>query len=104
MRFDQSLQYQFVLFYRGAEPTEPKELRDLPDVISRQLEGVPSLGLYFQKREIEHGMVISQVPGQPAMPPVPSVRWTAASGIWKLAWTPLRIDLVFDALGFSQIA
>jgi hypothetical protein len=35
--------------------------------------------------------------------PMLALTWRAGSGVWRLTWTPARLDLVFDARGYSEI-
>jgi hypothetical protein len=97
-KFDKSLQYQFSLFYFD-NGLEANELKQLPALISRQTPTTKSLGLKLVRRENAATVVLAGRQGAS----MPYFEWSAGSGIWKLTWTPIRLDLVFDALGYADI-
>jgi hypothetical protein len=96
IQFDQSLQYQFALFFddNNQEPT-PAELREIPEAISKPVPGIKFLGLKLGSRE--------QALRGGAPVPLPVLLWKSGSGVWRLTWAPDRLDLYFDAAGFAQI-
>jgi hypothetical protein len=98
IEFDQRLEYEFVLFFDDRSLADSSETKDLPKTISQQQPDSKSFGLKLGSRE--DTTVVQR--GTPL--PQPMVTWKAGSGIWKLVWTPQRLDLYFDALGYQEIA
>jgi hypothetical protein len=98
MKFDQSLQYQFVLFFSQPADPELRYLKELPSIMSQQVPNTKSLGLKFSQ-ERQPGM--AQAAGVAGT--MPSFIWGGGTGIWKMTWTPIRLDLTFDAGAFAEI-
>ena len=98
INFDQVLQYQFALFFEDLQ--ESADLKNLPAIVGKQQPSGKALGLKLGRQEREEGVLLSQRAGAV---PRPVITWKAGSGIWKLTWTPERLDLYFDAIGFQDV-
>lgn len=97
-KFDRSHTYQFVLFFPqnvfviGQHSAPP----ELGEVVSRFSGAGARLGLKFGTPQIE--TIISPTG------PTQAVVWAAGGGIWRMSYSLQRLDLIFDAMGFSDIS
>jgi hypothetical protein len=92
--FDQLLQFQFVVFFAEKET-------DLVALQEKAVQLPTVLGNAGVRKEIGMSLKSPAVATAPAAGSAPLVQW--AAGVWRVVWTPQRIDLVFDALGYSEL-
>jgi hypothetical protein len=69
----------------------------LPDVVSRPVDGMQSLSLKLAQVQPEQNVVVL-----PTGATTSGLTWRSASGFWRLAWSPARIDVHFDARGYAE--
>jgi hypothetical protein len=96
MNFDRRLEFQFGLFLVAVQAKVAREAIgslskhfDDPKGQPRIKFGDPTL----EDSVITHGTQVIQVP---------SVTWT--SGLWRMVWSPLRLDVYADARAYADVA
>lgn len=95
LAFDQVYTYQFVLFMEEQAEMSAETIARLPDVVSRPVDAPRNLGLKLGKSQPEQSLV--------ALPTgISAAGLTWRSGFWRLAWSPARIDVHFDARGHAE--
>lgn len=105
IHFDSELRYQFVVFFSGADPDA---LPVDPTVVAEELtaqrpQHKDNFALKFRGQpKLEKTLTVVPIPGAI---PVASEKyvWSSGSGIWRLEITDSRLDVHFDALGYSDI-
>ncbi len=99
--FDRSVVYQFSLFLDEERPASSDTVLKLGGLVANPIVGVPGLGLKFGAApDLEHGLVMQS---RGALAPAATLTWKAGSGIWRLALSPTRLDLHFDARGYADV-
>jgi hypothetical protein len=95
--FDRSLQYQFVVLTEPPPADAP--VPELDAALGAQVDGVEPLGLRLRPGPTTQ---IALLQGGIAMTGQ-GRSWTAASGIWRVNWSPERIDAAFNARGYAEV-
>jgi hypothetical protein len=90
--FDRTLLYQFVAF------TDPpgREVPPLGGTLEAKVEGVDGLGLKLRPSGESFSF------GQSGAA-VRQLSWTAASDVWRINWSPERLDATFNARGYAEV-
>jgi hypothetical protein len=100
--FDQAHLYQFSLFLEDQQQwPSPETVEKLAGLLSRSTsEAGSTLRIKLGQPEIGQAMVL-QAGGNASQQPV--VSWRAGSGVWRVTWTPARLDVHFDARGYGEV-
>lgn len=98
--FDLSLRYQLSLFTQYSAELSRASIDRLPELVARKGKVDHGLALRLNKMVEVMPHFVSQ-DGQ--LYSSPSFTWTGPS-LWKLAWSPTRVDLHVDSAGYADIA
>ena len=99
--FDQAYVYQFTLFFDESAEVAPERLAELPALLSRPVQGIED-GLAFKlgRPQIEQAFIVQ---GSGSIAPGQTQTWRGPAGIWRVVWTPSRLDVHFDARGYAEV-
>jgi hypothetical protein len=100
--FDRAQTYQFALFF---PPTSdrPARLRELPHAFAEPKTS-RMWGISAFETASEQSALTFQADGVTAnLAPVNATTWTAAGGVWRLIWTPLRLDIIVDVHALAAV-
>lgn len=93
--FDRLHNFQFVLFFEG--PPREAAPETLGELVSQLEAGKQRLGLKFAGPGQQETQLTQNGVTQ-------TVTWAAGGGIWRLTCSHQRLDLFFDAKGYSDVA
>ena len=97
--FDRKLEFQFSFIFKGhLKSISAEMLPRLPKIASAEFDAGPKLRMRLSDQKTEEALI--GVGSQSVN--VPVVTWTG--GIWRLSFSPLRVDLVADALAYFDVA
>lgn len=101
MLLDRKTDYQFGFFVSPAENRAPRVSREAIVGLRKHFETAPSgstLRVRFGDATVEDSVLAAG--GQTVQ--VPTVTWS--SGVWRMVWSPLRLDVYADARMYADVA
>ena len=100
LNFERSFTIQFSIFFPEGVDGSVKDVDGLSARIAAKA-GADDLGLTGFREPTEGQALIAQA-GAP-FGPLPTWSWVSKTGIWKLVFNPLRLDVFFDARTYAEL-
>lgn len=99
MEFDRRLEYQFGLIYpQTLSEADRAVVLGFADLFAAPVEG-SSINIRFDEPTEEEALTRNGI----QFVQVPTVTWHG-SGVWRLVWSPIRLDVYVNARAFEDVA